>query len=85
MFFINIDIAERLVGVVFILLAIVLSLPVPFGNLIPGFAISFIAIGLIVHDGLMLAIGLVCGVISFFAMLSAIKAIVTTVINYIPL
>lgn len=75
MFFIRINIAERLFGVVFLLLAIVLSLPIPFGNMIPGFAIAFMAIGLMERDGLMLTAGLIFVVFSSAAIFTAIKTI----------
>lgn len=79
MFLIRINIAERLVGIAFLLLAIVLSLPIPFGNMIPGFAIAFMAIGLMERDGLMLAFGLVFVVFSSAAIFTAIKTILLAI------
>jgi hypothetical protein len=51
-------VAERLLGLVFLVLAIILALPIPFGNEPPGLAMAFIAIGLIARDGLYVTIGL---------------------------
>lgn len=81
MFFISLHITERLVGLVFLVLGIILSLPIPFGNMIPGFAISFIAIGLIERDGLMMAAGLIFGMISCLAIFTAVKGIVFAAIG----
>jgi len=82
MFFISVSITEKLVGIVF-LLGIVLSLPIPFGNLLPGFAISFIAIGLMERDGLMIAFGMLFGVISCAVIFTAVKAILFALIGSI--
>jgi hypothetical protein len=81
MFFISVNIIERLVGIAFLLLGIVLSLPIPFGNLFPGFAIAFIAIGLMERDGVMMAAGLLFSIISCVAIFTAVKAIFFAVIG----
>lgn len=56
------EIAERLLGLVFLLLATIVSLPIPFGNQPPAVAMAFIAIGLVHRDGLYVAIGLAAAV-----------------------
>lgn len=81
MFFISINITERLVGVVFLVLGIVLSLPIPFGNMIPGFSISFMAIGLIERDGLMMAVGLIFGIVACFAIFTAINGLIASTVG----
>jgi hypothetical protein len=81
MFFININVAERLVGIAFLLLGIILSLPIPFGNLPPGFAIVLIAIGLMERDGLMITAGVLFGIISCIAIFAAIKVVLITLIG----
>lgn len=83
MFFINIKIAERLAGIAFVLLGIILSLPIPFGNMVPGFAISFIAIGLMERDGVMICAGLILGSVFCVLIFTAIKAIIISIIDII--
>lgn len=56
--------AERLLGVILVILSIVLVLPIPFGNNPPAIAISVIALGLIERDGLTVLIGYMLGLIS---------------------
>jgi hypothetical protein len=79
---------ENLVGVVSLLLAIVLVLPVPLGNMLPALAISLLALGILERDGLWVLAGLamaatsaavVSGVI--FAMVKAAVYFVTEVLR----
>lgn len=56
--------ADRWLGAVCALLAFFLILPIPFGNLLPGLGILFIALGLIERDGICVLIGLGLGVAS---------------------
>jgi hypothetical protein len=48
---------ERIVGAVCLLLAIILFLPIPFGNIAPAFAISVFALGILERDGLAILVG----------------------------
>lgn len=68
--------AECLVGALALLLAVVLFLPIPLGNMLPAIAICILALGLIERDGLWVLIGtavsiasviIVSGVIAAFA------------------
>ncbi len=54
--------AECVIGGAFLLLAIVLSLPIPFGNFLPGLAMSVIALGMLERDGALIIGGIVFGV-----------------------
>ena len=56
--------ARRLLGLLVLLLAIILFLPIPFGNMLPAIAICVIALSLIEHDGLFVALGASLGVLS---------------------
>jgi hypothetical protein len=49
--------AERAIGFVCLLLALVLVLPIPLGNVLPALAISVLALGLLARDGLWVLIG----------------------------
>lgn len=48
---------ERLLGVVTLLLAIALSLPIPLGNLLPAIAMAILSLALIERDGLLVLAG----------------------------
>ena len=56
--------AERVVGLLCLVLALVLFLPIPFGNIPPAIAISVIALGLLARDGTWVLIGSAIGVVS---------------------
>lgn len=56
--------AERLLGAVCLILAIALTLPIPFGNFLPALAISAVALALIEKDGVAAALGLALSVVS---------------------
>jgi len=53
---------ERLMGLVFLVLAAVVSLPIPLGNQPPAVAIAVVALGLTARDGVFVAAGCVMGV-----------------------
>lgn len=55
---------EYLVGLVCLLLAVVLVLPVPLGNMLPALAISLLALGILERDGLWILAGLVAAAVS---------------------
>lgn len=53
---------ERLVGVALIALALVMALPVPFGNVPVAFSIMVVALGLLEGDGTALVVGIAGGI-----------------------
>lgn len=55
---------ERFLGFFCLVLAVVLALPIPFGNLLPGLAIVLLALALIEKDGLAYLAGLGVGIAS---------------------
>lgn len=57
----------RLLALVCFVLAIVLILPIPFGNWPPALAIAFLSLALIERDGLACAVGLVAAIASLIA------------------
>ena len=57
--------AERVLGFVCLMLAVLLSLPIPLGNLLPSAAICVIALALLERDGLWVVIGLASTVAAF--------------------
>ena len=52
---------ERLTGIICLVLAILLALPIPFGNLAPAVALALIGLGLTERDGLWILLGVACG------------------------
>lgn len=56
---------ERVLGFVCLALAILLSLPVPLGNLLPAAAVCIIALALLERDGLWVLLGLATTVAAF--------------------
>lgn len=55
---------EYLVGLVCLLLAAVLVLPVPLGNMLPALSISLLALGILERDGLWILAGLATAAVS---------------------
>ncbi len=57
--------AEKAMIIIVMVLAGLISLPIPFGNLVPAVAIIVIAIGLVEKDGLVIIIGSIASVGAF--------------------
>lgn len=57
--------AERVLGFVCLMLAVLLSLPIPLGNLLPATAICIIALALLERDGLWVILGLLTTAAAF--------------------
>jgi hypothetical protein len=55
---------EYAVGIICLLLALVLFLPIPFGNMLPAAAISLFALGLLERDGYAIIAGLLAAAVS---------------------
>jgi hypothetical protein len=53
---------EQAIGVCCLLLAVILFLPVPLGNMAPAFAICLLSLAMLERDGLVALLGLVVGV-----------------------
>jgi hypothetical protein len=49
---------ERIVGFVIVVLAIILLLPIPFGNVPPALCVCLLSLGLLAKDGLVVLIGI---------------------------
>lgn len=54
---------ERALGTFCLILAVVLTLPIPFGNLLPAIGVALMALGLIEKDGVLIVGAAVVGVI----------------------
>jgi hypothetical protein len=55
---------ERVIGVAILILALVLTLPIPFANWLPACAISIIALAILEKDGVAVLVGIAVGVVS---------------------
>lgn len=53
--------AERIIGVLALILSILSALPIPFGHMVPALALMVIGLGLIEHDGAAILLGAVLG------------------------
>lgn len=66
--------AEYLIGTVCLLLAIILVLPIPLGNILPALAICLFSLGLLEKDGLWIMIGAIGSIISLFVVSGVVYA-----------
>jgi hypothetical protein len=77
---------EYLVGLVCLLLAIVVLLPIPLGNMLPALAISMLALGVLERDGYWIVAGLASaaasGVVVSGVVFAGIKAATYLVMNF---
>jgi hypothetical protein len=67
---------EYLLGAVCLLLAVVLVLPIPLGNMLPALAISLMALAVLERDGLWALAGLVVAVVSVVVVWGVVFAVV---------
>jgi hypothetical protein len=81
--FITTPIAERLLSILFFLLACVIVLPIPFGNFLPAIALVIISLGLIEGDGLVIVVGIITACIVLGVMAGAIVAFFTWIMTVI--
>jgi len=74
---------EYFVGLVCLVLALVLVLPIPLGNMLPALAISLMALGLLERDGLWIGAGLVTTVISLIVVSGVVFALAKAAIYFL--
>lgn len=72
--------AERWLGAFCVLLAFLLALPIPLGNLLPALGILFIALGLIESDGVCVLVGLAIGIAAWMFLSGLVWVAVQTII-----
>ena len=71
--------ADRVLGLVCFLLALILALPIPFGNMLPGLSIAALSLALIQRDGLIGVVGYVMAASSWLVLGLSFTLILTTV------
>ena len=76
---------EKIIGGLCLLLAIVLAMPIPLGNMLPAFAISLMALGVLERDGLWVVLGVIVGALSMVIVSGVVwalaKAAIFLVVN----
>ncbi|MBE9018660.1 exopolysaccharide biosynthesis protein [Chroococcidiopsidales cyanobacterium LEGE 13417] len=70
--FITSRLAQRLLGLFILLMAIIIALPIPLGNMLPAIAIVVISLGMSEGDGLLVVVGVVAASVILAVMVSAI-------------
>jgi len=73
---------EYLVGLVCLLLAVVLVLPVPLGNMLPALAISLFALGIMERDGLWILAGFAAAAVSAVVVSGVVFAMFKTIVYF---
>lgn len=72
--------AERLLGGLCLILALVLALPIPLGNMLPALALCIIAFGILEKDGVWTIAGAAIGVVSLGVVAGVVYAMVKSAI-----
>ncbi|QCB48373.1 exopolysaccharide biosynthesis protein [Hydrogenophaga sp. PAMC20947] len=67
---------ENVIGFVCLLLACVLVLPIPLGNMLPALAISVLALGVLERDGWWAMAGLVCAAVAGTVVYGIVLAVI---------
>ncbi|MBX3484349.1 exopolysaccharide biosynthesis protein [Phenylobacterium sp.] len=75
-------VGERLIGVVVLVLALVLILPIPGGNMLPALAVSALSFALIQRDGLIALLGYLIAVVSASILVAAAHIIVRMFVHF---
>lgn len=73
---------ENVVGLVCLVLALVLVLPIPLGNMLPALAISLMALGLLERDGVWVSAGVIMAAVSMVVVSGVVFALVKAAIFF---
>lgn len=71
---------EYFVGLVCLVLAAILMLPIPLGNTLPALAISVLALGVLERDGVWIALGLLASVVAGAVVSGVVWAMIKAVV-----
>lgn len=66
--------SDRIIGLIGFVLSVAVTLPIPFGNWLPAFAVAVIGLSLSERDGYFLAGGIVLGTISLLIIAAVVGA-----------
>lgn len=81
-FFVNSNLAERVLGLVAFPLSLILFLPIPLNNMLPAAAIACMALGLAERDGLAVAFGYVLSIASVAVLAAVSSALYIAVVAF---
>lgn len=81
-FAVSSNLAERLIGLVAFPLALILFLPIPFGNIPPALSIACLALGLAERDGAAVILGYVLGAASAAILAAVSSALYAAVVAF---
>jgi len=73
------------VGATCLILALIIALPIPLGHVVPGAAISVLAIGVVERDGVAIAAGFVVALIGLTIVALASAGLVVTLRAWLPI
>jgi len=73
------------VGAICVILAVIITLPIPLGHMVPGAAISVLALGLVERDGLAIGIGLLAAMLGLTIVTLASASLVAAVCAWFAL
>jgi hypothetical protein len=76
-------VGDRLVGAICFLLALIVFLPIPFGNMLPSLAIAAFGIGAVERDGIAVIVGWVTAILSVLMLALLSKAIAAASIAFV--
>jgi hypothetical protein len=65
-----------LLGLMCLVLSTILFMPIPLGNMLPAFAVSIIALGLLARDGVWMMIGMVTGIVAIVVVWGVLWAMI---------
>jgi hypothetical protein len=68
-------VAERVIGAGAMVLSLILFLPLPLGNFLPGLALSLVGVGLLERDGAAVALGGLVGALAVLVVSGAVAGI----------
>lgn len=78
-------VGERLVGAVTFVLALVIFLPIPFGNMLPAFALVAFGFGMVEFDGLAIVVGWLLAAVSLAVLALLSNSIILGVTSLIAM
>ena len=64
---------ERIAGIIIVILAFLIALPIPFGNFPLGVAITILALAITEQDGMLMIIGWICSILAVFFLFALVN------------
>ena len=74
---------QRFIGVLIFIMALVLALPIPGGNFLPGVSISFLALALLEGDGAFTVLSVVFSLASFYVMYQVVALAMAEILQFL--